>query len=312
MPFTKRIDVINENNRIKYALLLDGWKFEKGDRQELSSRARKIVPSEYLPSMDGHIFCPACSTNLSRSPKDKPLFSNGRRACFVHLPSYSSIDCDLRTPKPEGMLYPTEELAKQAISDEQLAIISSFRADAPTGNVGPARPYSQSAVEDIAGPLSLLPISRHKGESFKLPSKISTVAGICRKFDENIYKYYVFPGQSVATRLFNSLINIADVKETDDVQKLYFGEILDSFNAGKIPKPTNLRMTKLRCHKNIKDFYLKSIDAEQAEKGIGDTTKGRIVLFWGKITWNGIGLCVERPKWGEYALLPEKYNCLLI
>jgi hypothetical protein len=295
--------MISENNKIKYAFLLDGWSFEHGDKQELSTNARKIIPSEYMPIMKGSIFCPACFTNLSRSPKDKQLFSNGRKACFVHLPTYSNVDCDLRTPKPEGMLYPTEELAKQAIADEQLAIISSFRTEAPLGNAGPAGPYNQSAVEDIAGPLSHVPISRHKGESFKLPSKITTVAGICRKFDENFYKYYVFPGKTFATRLVNSLINIADVEETDDVPKLYFGEILSSFNAGNTPKPTNLRMTELRCHKNIKDFYLKAIDSEQTEKGIGDQSKERIVLFWGKITWSGIGLCIERPKWGEYVLV---------
>jgi hypothetical protein len=62
-------------------------------------------------------------------------------------------------------------------------------------------------------------------------------------------------------------------------------------------------MTELRCHKNIKDFYLKAIDSEQTEKGIGDQSKERIVLFWGKITWSGIGLCIERPKWGEYVLV---------
>lgn len=303
--------MISENNRIKYAFLLDGWSFERSDKLELSSMARKIIPSEYMQAMSGSIFCPVCFTNLSRSPKDKQLFSNGRKACFMHLPTYSHVDCDLRTIKPEGMFYPTEELAKQAISEEKLAIINSFRTSAPLGNAGPIGPYNQSAVEDIAGPLSHIAISRHRGESFNLPSKISTVAGICRKFDENFYKYYVLPEQTFAKRLANLLINVADVEDADDVPKLYFGEIINSFNAGTTPKPTNLRMTQLRCHKNINDFYLKAIDSVQTEKGIGDDSKERIVLFWGRITVSGIGLCIERPKWGEYALLPEKYNRLL-
>ncbi len=183
-----------------------------------------------------------------------------------------------------------KNLQNRPIADEQLAIISSFRTQAPLGNAGSAGPYNQSAVEDVAGPLSHVPISRHKGESFKLPSKITTVAGICRKFDENIYKYYVFPGKTFATRLVNSLINIAEVEETDDVPKLYFGEILSSFNAGKTPKPTNLRMTELRCHKNIKDFYLKAIDSEQTEKGIGDQSKGayRSILGKNHLEWHWV------------------------
>lgn len=298
-------------NKIKYALYLEGWGYEGGDRQELSSKARKIIPNEFIASMNGKIYCPGCFTNLSKSPKDKQTFSNGRKACFIHLPTYCRIECDLRTPKPEGMLYPTEELAKQAISDGQLAIIHSFRSTLPELGAGRSEPYSQSMVEDISGPISEIPISRHKGENFKLPSKISTVAGICRKFDENLYKYYVFPGKKVAKRLTSALINVADVEDIDDEPKLYYGEIISSYNAGNTPKPTNLRMTRLSCHKKIKDYYLKAVESEQSEKGICDASIGRIVLFWGKITWNGIGLCVERPKWGEYALLPEKYNALL-
>lgn len=299
----------SQNSRIKYALLLNGWSFEHGDKTELPTKARIVLPSEYMQTMNGNIFCPRCFTNLSRSPKDKQVFSNGRKACFVHLPRYSHVDCDLRTPKPEGMLYPTEELAKQAIDNEQLAIIHSFRTEAPISNIGSVEPYNQSAVEDLDGPLSTIPISRHKGENFVLPSKISTVAGICRRFDKNIYKYYVFPGQTLASALNNILVNVTDIKETDDEPKLYYGEILSSFNAGSTS--TNLRMTKLRCNNYIKDFYLKATDLTQTEKGINDQSTGRIVLFWGKISENGMGLCIHRPKWGEFALLPEKYNSLL-
>jgi hypothetical protein len=300
-----------DNNRIKHALYLEGWTYETGNVQELLLKGRKILTVDFHESMLGSIFCPGCKTSLSRSPKNKPTFSNSRQACFVHLPSYSEVECDLRTPKPEGMKYPTEELALQAIAHDQLAIVSSFMATPPERISKREEPYSQSAVEDLHGPISEVPISRHSGETFKLPSKISTVAGICRRFDENLYKYYVLPGEVTAARLVSSLTGVEQVEAIDDTPKLYWGEIVSSHNSGNTPKPSNLRMTKLRCSHSIIDFYLKAVDSEQTEKGIGDKSGGRVVLFWGKITWNGIGLCVERPAWGEYALLPEKYDYLL-
>ena len=37
----------------------------------------------------------------------------------------------------------------------------------------------------------------------------------------------------------------------------------------------------------------------------------RHVLFWGVVTFNGIGLCVQGLNWGEFALLPVQYEGLL-
>lgn len=295
------------NNRIAYALYLKGWNFDGGNRADLE-KSQKVIPSEYSEEMDGHIFCPVCFTKLSKSPRNKQKFSNGRFSCFTHRPSFSDIECALRTPRPEGMLYPNEELARQAIAHEKLAIISEFR-DEPQQNDGKQlKPYDQSAVEEFQGPIASIAIARHHGEKFQLPSNISTVAGICRNFDDNLHKYYVFPGSDVAKLLGELLINVADVTEEDEIPKLYFGKIKASFNAGINPKPTNLRMTSIFCNRRVKDFYLKAKAAQQEERGVNDNSVGRIVLFWGQISANGIGLCVERLKWGEYALLPEKYN----
>jgi hypothetical protein len=300
-----------DTNRIKYALLLEGWSYEASNIRDLQFKAKQILPEEFHESMIGSIFCPKCNTPLSRSPKNKPIFSNSRQACFVHLPSYANVKCDLRTPKPEGLKYSTEELALQAIADDKLVIVTSFMKTPPERDTDPSTPYNQSAVEDSSGPISEIPISRHSGEFFKLPSKISTIAGICRKFNENLHKYYVLPGDTAAIQLICSLSSIKKIEEPDETPKIYWGEILSSHNAGIKPKPANLRMTRLACHSTVKDFYLKSIDSEQIEKGINDKSTGRIILLWGKITRNGIGLCIERPTWGEYALLPKKYEHLL-
>lgn len=299
------------NRRIKYALHLDGWNFEGGDRAVLRKNSTKTIPSEYLSMMDENIFCPVCFTNLNRIPKDKDFFSNGRNAYFAHKKTYKHIRCDLRSTRPEGKQYETYEDAQQAIDDENLVIVSEFLKDKPIGFEGAGNEYDETPVEDAAGPLSDMPIGRHNGETFKLPSKISTVAGICRSFDENLYKYYCFPNQYSAVRLLDLLRPIVEVEDEDEIPRLYYGVIKNSFNAGQYPKPENIRMTELHCHSNIHDFFLKVTDRISQEKGINDNSKGRVVLMFGKVSWSGIGLCVKQLSWGEFALLPEKYDNLL-
>jgi hypothetical protein len=261
--------------------------------------------------MDQHLFCPGCFTPLVRTPKDKAVFSNGRKACFAHIPTYRSVPCDLRSTKPEGKSFVDEEEAKRAIENHELVVVSSFLDSPPDSSEIKSGVYDQTPVEDIDGPISNVPIARHTGDTFLLPTKISTVNSLCRNFDHNLYRYYVFPGQRAATRLVDALVSIRSVTETTDTPRLYYGRIRHSFNAGRSPKPTNLRMTELFANDAVKDFYLKDVDSIQAEKGISDTSANRIVLIWGVITWNGIGLCINRPKWGEYALLPSKYDALL-
>lgn len=136
-----------------------------------------------------------------------------------------------------------------------------------------------------------------------LPTKISTVAGICRKFNENYYKYFYLPNSNVAVLLNELLQNIED---EDDEPKLYYGVIRNSFVAGQ-GTDSNVRMTRLVSNPAIKD-----LNGIQKKHGINDNSEGRVVIFWGKITTNGIGLCVENLTWGEYGLLPEKYNSILI
>ncbi|MCK4155439.1 hypothetical protein HFK88_24910 [Ralstonia pseudosolanacearum] len=262
--------------------------------------------------MIDRIFCPECCTNLSRSPKDKAKFSNGRSCCFVHRPTFRDVECSLRTPSADGKRYLTEEDATHAIESDQLAIINAFMQDRPEKAGAALDPYDQSAVEDIEGPLSSVPIARHRGENFELPSRITTVAGLCRRFDKNLYKFFVLPNSNVAKKLANSLVDIATIEEECDVPRLYYGEIIRSYNAGQNPKPTNIRMTELRSHPNVKDFYLKIAASKQEEKGIDNESVGRIVLFWGKIVGSGIGLAANGQSWGEFALLPEKYEKLLL
>lgn len=300
-----------ENNRIKHALFHGEWEYDARDKTRLRNEARLVLASEYTADMSDKIFCPECCTNLSRSPKEKAKFSNGRSCCFVHRPTFRDVECSLRTPSAEGKRYFTEEDAKHAIESDQLAIIDSFMQDRPEKTSAVLDPYDQSAVEDIQGPISSVPIARHRSERFELPSRITTVAGLCRKFDKNLYKFFVLPNSGFAQKLTDILVDIATVTEECDAPRLYYGKIVRSYNAGQNPKPTNIRMTKLLSNPNVKDFYLKIPAAKQEEKGITDDSVGRVVLFWGKIVGSGIGLAASGLSWGEFALLPEKYEELL-
>lgn len=301
---------VASSNRINHALHAPNWSFDAANRVRPSS-ADMVLPSEYTADMEDRLYCPECFTPISRSPKDKDRFSNGRSCCFMHRLTYRAIPCSLRTPLADGKRYLTEEDAKQAIASDQLAIVNSFMKDRPHKPDGDAEPYGQSAVEDEDGPVAEVPIGRHRGETFALPSRITTIAGLCRRFDLNLYKYFVLPGTDVARKLTDILIDIATVTEECDIPRLYYGTILRSWNAGIHPKPTNIRMTRLRAHPDVADFTIKVAAGEQEDKGINDESADRIVLFWGRVTSNGVGLAVSGLGWGEFALLAEKYEKLL-
>ncbi len=232
------------------------------------------------------------------------------QACFSHLPSTRKTPCDLRSTKPVGHRYESQEEVMQAIADQNLVVVSSFM-DEPQLPENGCGEYNQSQVENINGPLAQVPISRHTGKSFSLPTKITSVESLCRLFDINLYRYFVFPNNNSANRLVDILIDIRKVKDIDPVPRLYFGKIIKSFNAGNNPKPTNIRMTKLECHPDVVDFYIKVVDSMQSEKGITDHSIGRFVIFWAEIRKSGSGLAAARLKWGEFALLPKKYEELL-
>lgn len=55
-------------NRIKSALFLDGWNYESGNKDHLRRNATSIIAKEFDISMKDKIFCPICSTPLTRKP----------------------------------------------------------------------------------------------------------------------------------------------------------------------------------------------------------------------------------------------------
>lgn len=298
--------------RIKYALYLTGWTYKYGNKDELKRNATRVVPSEYRSEMDGSLFCPVCFTNLDRVPKQKKYFSNGREAYFRHRVAYPEIKCDLRSKKPDGKRYETYEEARKAIDDESLVIVDGFMKDKPELSYESGNEYDETPIEDIDGPVSDVPIGRHRGESFKLPSKITTVAGICRNFDENLYRYYYLPNQKFSIQLVDLLHSVENILEEDDEPKLYHGVIKRTVHLGERKRPDNIRMTYLKNEqKGVKDFCIKLQDKHQKSHGITDASVGRTVLVYGKVSDNGTGLCFKNLGWGEFALLSKKYDELL-
>lgn len=300
------------NQRIKFAYRLSGWSVGDGSKSLLKDQADKVLPSEYTAEMESEIFCPVCYTNLNRVPKYKDHFSNGRNAYFAHMSKYKEVKCDLRTMRPEGKRYDSYEEAQKAVDDEELVVISGFLWQRPEAPEVPSGEYDETPVEDINGKLTEVTLARHSGESFKLPSRITTVAGICRNFDENIYKYYHFPNSKHAIRLIDLLHDVRDVTKEDEIPRLYFGIIKNIYCLAENPKPHNKRMTELQCSSTVRDFRIKPTIEIAQQKGITETSIGRVVIMYGVVKEDGLGLGIENLNWGEFALLPRKYDGLLI
>lgn len=298
------------NNRIKYGLYLEGWNYETGSKNELRREAMRVPPNEYTPAMEYQVFCPECCVSLFRSPKEKAHDKGGRDAFFAHIREPAPY-CSLRVKQAQGKKYENEEQAAQAIDNEELLIVQEFMMEKPVAPVIPAPvEYHGRPVESMDGQITEVAIGRHNGEVFRLPSKITTIRGLCRNFDDSYYRYLVLPGQRSALPLRDSLRDITTLDDTCDKPQLYFGEIEKSYSMGSASH--NIRMTKLKYKRpDQADFYLKVSNELSTEHGISLDTHDRILLMYGKVTVNGTGLCIERLGWGEFALLPEKYEYLL-
>jgi hypothetical protein len=302
---------MEDTNRIKFALHLENWDYASGDKKHLCRHAAEVTVTEYTHDMKGRIFCPECCVDLFRSPEDKEYDSAGRKAFYAHGRKHAP-ECSLRVRKAEGKKFENEEQAKQAIENEELVIVKAFMKEKPLplGRNGPVE-YQGDPIEDQDGGISDVPIGRHNGENFQLPSRITTIRGLCRNFDKNLYRYFFLPHQTSAKILQDLLIDVQTVKATCDEPKIYFGKVTSSWNCGKTPK--NIRQTMLEYTRNTDcaDFCLKASDENSQERGVDNGSEGKIVLMYGRVTVSGVGLCIERLGWGEFAVLPQQYAHLL-
>lgn len=284
---------------IDYALYLRNWQFEGGDSARLERDAEKVYARDFDVDMLNHVFCPNCFTPITRRPLERDRSRDNKVAYYAHIPRYLHVPCVRRTPPAQGELFTNEETASAAIVRGDLVVFSGF-SDEPQVANEVALPYAQGRVEDPEGPETRVPITRHVGDEFYVPGRHRTVMSICRNFDQNLEKYYQFPGQQQPSKLSSQLHDVLDVGGEDEADKLYFGEI------ERVVVHKYTTVVWLRCGRRIKDFALPAPMEQHRKRGISHGSVGSFVLFWGKVRGYGIGYCVH-VRWGEYAILPPQY-----
>lgn len=285
---------------IDYALHLRNWKFEGGDSARLEREAEKVYARDFDVGMLNHVFCPNCFTPITRRPLERDRSRDNKVAYYAHIPRYLHVPCVRRTPPAQGELFTNEEIARAAIVRGDLVVFSGFSDEPQTANAV-ALPYAQGRVEDPEGPETPVAITRHVGDEFYVPGRHRKVMSICRNFDQNLEKYYQFPGQQQPSKLSSQLHDVLDVGGEDEECRLYFGEIR------RVNVHTYKTVVWLRSGGRIKDFALPSSREQHRKRGITQDSEGSFVLFWGQVRGYGIGYCVE-VGWGEYAILPQKYT----
>lgn len=297
------------SHRIPYARYLKDWTYGKDAAERLKADGERIEPSEYRSEMENKIFCPECTTPLSRAPKNADIFTNSRTAHFRHKPAHRLVPCALRTLRGAGLNYSSEEEMRQAVQNSDLAIISGWQNMPPDQAIDETDAdavFDQTQIIDPDGPPTEVPLGRHTGERFLLPSKLSTVLAICRNFDKNLNRAFFFPDSQYPVRLTDKLFDIALVNDEPPTQShLFFGRI------------------RTLSHLSFRDkFTLVSDEGVQVKmyawpthndrKHITRTAEGRVLLFYGELYRENDGiLACKVDDWGAYSLLPEKYeHCL--
>lgn len=307
MADRKKIDADWNRNRIRHALHLPGWVFNTGSEPVLRGSGKPVLVSEYQREMKGEIFCPECTCPLFRSPEEVEANKSGRNAYYAHRKN-TKTECGLRTKKAEGKKYLTEEEAAQAIVDGKLVIVKGFMKEKPVSPDKETKEYDQTAVEDEQGEVSEVAIGRHRGEKFNLPSSLTTVRGLCRNFDENLYRYYVFPEKQHAQLLADALRNVTTLESTTDSPILGYGRIITIREPGNHPYSTRFVKLAFEAKGGYGDFSVMISQREADQHDLNNQSIGRFAIFYGRISVNGTGLSVKNIGWGEVALLPTKYE----
>jgi hypothetical protein len=297
------------NHRIAYALHMESkWQYGKDNRITLEEKGLDVTPEDFDNSMKGKIFCPVCSTPLSRSPDQTAITSNSRTAHFKHKPTYSKVPCRLKVNRKKGLSYNNEEEARKAIEDEALVVVSSWMINPPTVDDDTAGngDFDHPAIEDVDGPETEVVIRRHKGKEFKLPSRVSSVSTVCKEFHKNIHRGYHFPGSKYPALLSDILFDTDRIdRDTNEKERLFFGKIV-GYGKLKYRNVIRIQNDKFGIYKIYTWPHL------DERKHISSKSDGRYILFHSSLGWEG-----DTPKsfidhWGQYSLLPEKYEKYLL
>lgn len=304
------------SNQQKIAKLLDGFDISLSSLEYLNTSGTTVMLNEATRDMKDKLFCPKCGVAVFRNPSEG-IFSNGRKASFSH--KQSEIPCIWRSKRKIGLHFENESEALHLIESDQLAIVSGFMQQQPEPTPNESGIYDQTPVESEDGENIDLPIPRHHGATVSLPSKIMSVNGICKNFHKNYEKFFILPNLDQPELLSSLLVNIDSLTEDelntisidgDQKERLYYGRIT-AVRDFEPKRDDNIRFVYLKEHHTVRDFCLKGYIGDLNRHGLKENNINQYLLIWGKITSNGIGYSIDHPSWGEYGILPLKYNTLL-
>ena len=300
------------NRRIAYAYYDPDW--SKEQHTLLALKRNTVEPLAYLLYMKGCIFCPSCYENITRVPADpdKGMTTNNIPAYYKHLKDDNAPFCSLRCGIMQYKKYSSQEEAKKAVEDEDLIVISGFLESRP-GNCPrvDAKVYEiprDSYFERKDGKEVLLPISRHQGESFKVPSQITSIQSLCANFNHNYYREIYLVGEDGRAkryRLCDSLKKVDDLTESCSEPVFYFGSFW------KIERFTSHSNVWLKINQSapFKDFRIRITNETADGRGFfNERNLDRIVVFYSQVDEVGMGYMTPQLGWGEVALLPTKYD----
>lgn len=298
----------NKQHRIIYALYSKTWKYGEGDKIGLENSSAMVTPEEFTAEIQGKIYCPLCTTPLSRTPALKNISSNNITAHFKHGSSKryeKSKECDWRVNAPAGMNYKNEEETNKAVENQELIIVSGWKSEPPSLNndLEENGEFTKTAIEDENGPETLVPIGRYTGREYKLPSNVSTVMAVCKDFPKNLKRGFYFPNSQYAMLLSDQLYSTLKISDAlPKKETLFFGKIT-SFN-----RLTHRNVITIKSGKYSFKIYT-SPDFDK-RKVIDNTALGRNLLFSASLYWESQESIVACKvlKWGAYSLLPAKHD----
>lgn len=203
------------------------------------------------------------------------------------------------------MDYESEEEVRRAIQNEDLVLVGGWLKDAPENSEDEdSNPkFNQTRIFDQDGDPTEVPLGRHNGKRVLLPTKISSVLAICRNFDDNLYRAYFFPDSQYPAFLYDKLFDVNRLSaDLPLAEHLFFGKIT--------------RYSRL-SHRNV--IYMESVNFPEVKiytwpehdkrKHIGNDSIGRMILVHCKFeTEGGDSLRCKIHAWGQYSLLPERYE----
>ncbi|WP_373989916.1 hypothetical protein [Duganella sp. BuS-21] len=298
-----------KQHRIAFAYFLENWTFSKDSSDYLRANGEKITPEEYRSDMKGSVFCPECSTPLSRAPEIAEIFTNERTAHFRHKGTYKAIYCSLRVSRAAGLQYHSEEEARRAIQNENLVLIGGWAENPPEirDDDDADLEFRQTQIVDPDGPMTEMPLGRHIGRTVLLPTKISSVLAICRNFDKNIHRAFYFPDSQYALHLRSILYDVTRLIDSELPERgnLYFGKIVGFSRLSH----RNIIYLKVENFPELKIYTYPRFDER---KKIDSESVGRVLLFYGIVSDKGEGVprCMT-TTWGQYSLLPKQYEKFL-